>query len=248
MHSGYGRRVFVPPTFRVRPPQTFARLIRWSATSTGDVAGLEGQWVRVSGAPLPVPVLVRIDRATDGRYIVTGLLIGHRDRREITWETLRSIKPSTIVSLIFSGWDPRNPAKLYADTDPAPPVAMDGADFDEEAYFAGEETEDDERVIDVTSPEWRAHMRALTALRLWEETRPGDERDTPDVTEVNKPRASVATNLTHFAEVYERHWASDPRRATTATARELHISRATAIRRIGECRQIGLLPAKEPRS
>lgn len=50
--------------------------------------------------------------------------------------------------------------------------------------------------------------------------------------------------LRDFAEVYRRNLREQPRRAMTATAAELHISRATANRRADEARRRGLLPPK----
>lgn len=243
MHPGYVRWVDIPKSFRIGLPVTFDRLVRgWGSPERYDFHGLDGHWVQVKGGPLPVPAVMRIDKSQDGRFIMTGLMIGFHDRREITWETLRMIKPATIISLIFSGFDPKNPAKQYTDTDPAPGQAtVRGEDFDVDEWVNDDSDEDP--VINLGSSEWREHIRAMSALTLWRVTASSSTGDV-EIEEVTKPRASVATNLAEFAEAYQRNYAANPRRATTATAEELHISRATAIRRIDECRRVGLLPRR----
>lgn len=50
--------------------------------------------------------------------------------------------------------------------------------------------------------------------------------------------------LAVFALTYQRNLAAHPSRAMTATAEDLHLSRATANRRAAECRRRGLLPMK----
>lgn len=62
-------------------------------------------------------------------------------------------------------------------------------------------------------------------------------------TEMHAARVESA-ELEAFARVYARHLASQPHRAMTATADELHISRATANRRVRKCRELGLLPSQ----
>ena len=121
---------------------------------------------------------------------------------------------------------------------------------DEIAVAHSRFSEGDTTAYDGLSPDGREYWiasqavaRALNAQTIWQMT--GGSRPDSEVTEVTRPRASVATNLTEFADAYKRNYAANPRRATTATARELHISRATAIRRIAECREIGLIPPKE---
>lgn len=233
----YGRRVSIPKTLRVGLPSSFLTHLR--AFGQAEVRELDGQWVLVKGGPLPVEVLLRIDQAEDGRFMVTGLLLGLRTRSEITWETLRRIKPASIVSMIFSGFDPRNPLQEYARTDPAPPQRIGGDDFDQAAWEADDE---DLPLIDHGSAEYREHLRAAAAYRLW-----STARGSASVTTVEpqtKPRASVATDLAAFASTYQRHLATTPRKALQATADELHCSRATVVRRIAECRELGLLPPK----
>lgn len=193
--------------------------------------------MRVSGPPLPLPVMVRIDRADDGRFMVTGLLIGLRDRREITWETLRLIKPASIVAWIFSGFDGKRPLDEVRATDPSPPRLV-GTDFDLDEWLES----DDDAVIMTGSNEDYAYKRAQVAFNLWQSTTFESPTRLPEP--ATKPRASVAADLTAFAETYSRNYAANPRRATTSTAEQMHISRATAIRRIAECREVGLLPGR----
>lgn len=228
LRVGYFSRVPVPKGFRVGAPTAFESFVWTWGSAPFKLQGLEGKWVRLSGGPLPVNVLVRIDRAEDGRFMITGLLIGLHSRREITWETLRQIRPASLLGYLFSDFDPRNPRRRYVETDP----------------FAPSFDEDDLPAVDLDSNDWREHQRVSAAYQLWREAAAALAGASPDVESVTKPRASVATNLTRFAEVYLRHVASTPRRATTATAEELHISRATAIRRIAECRDTGLIPPR----
>jgi hypothetical protein len=219
--NGYVRPVDIPKTLRFSLPEPFGSLVNPSPQGKpGEKAGLDGQWMKVQGDPLPVDVIIRVDRSDDKRFMITGLVIGLHERREITWEALRMIKPATILGYIFSGFDPNDPAKLYEATDPFP---MD----------------------DNIGDRWRPHARAAAALKLWQasENRPHED-DYQAIKPVTKPRASVATDLAKFAETYLRNLAATPHRATTATAKEMHISRATAIRRIAECRDEGLLPSK----
>ena len=226
-------------------PQTLTRMLSsWLALGGDDpeASGLGGHWVRVQGDPLPAPALVRIDRASDGRLIVTGLVLGYRDRREITWETMRKLKPATILSLIFSGFDPDQPARLMRETDSGGRWVTRGDDPDDDIFFDDVEADVDGMFVWEDTEQYREHARAMAALAIWEATGgPHSEQ----IVEVNKPRASVATDLQAFASTYLRHYAANPRRATTATAQELHISRATAIRRLNECRELGLIPPKE---
>jgi hypothetical protein len=215
LQVGYGRRVKVPKDFKVGMPQRFGSLTRplGSDSPAPEMPGLAGQWLDVRGGPLPVPIAIRIDRADDGRFMVTGLLIGLDQRREITWETLRQIKLATVLEYLFAGFDVMNPARGVDD------------------------------MLSMADPEWD---RRVAALELWNAAaNPWLFEDSEhEVETVTKPRASVATNLTEFASVYLRHLAASPHKATKATADELHISRATAIRRIDECRRAGLLPAR----
>lgn len=248
----------VPEDFRVGPPQSFHELVGAADSSSSRNPRVGGVWVEVSGGGLPVPLAVRIDRTADGRLIVTGMLVGRDQHREIDWATLRAIKPASIVSMIFAGFDPKSPEKLLEGRWWAEKVAYDVRDpTPQELYEAkgwgGLDVDD----LMVTPPEGtpkaaaanRATVdldRARYANEIWELTDPAPvDGEQPAVTPVTRARASVATNLSEFAETYRRLFAADPRRATTATANELHISRATAIRRIQECRDLGLIPPKE---
>lgn len=233
-----------PEPFRVGMPQTFGQTVRQARAAGSDPEpDLGGQWLGVRGGPLPSEVVVRVDRTGDGRFIVTGLLMGLSERREITWETLRKIKPATILEWIFAGFDPGNPARLSAETNPLPTELVPGEAFDQEAWIRGD---DDGPLIPTTRQQWRDSGRASAALVLWSAAVRGsfDPNDDAIVEPVMKPRASVAKDLLVFAETYLRHLATAPRRATAATAAELSISTATANRRIAECRAKGLLPPK----
>jgi hypothetical protein len=250
LHPGYVRAVSTPEDFELGIPCTFEGLMRGDGLDDGpkDPAGV---WIAVRGGGLPVPVVVRIDQTRDGRFMVTGLLIGLDERREVTWTTLRQIKPATILSNIFAGWDPRIPEKALSEALERPDFSWDEPTIEEFAdpnlplNLARPDPPGPDEIEQAAkwSREW---PRALRAYELWRQTRP-DERASP-AEEVTRARASVATNLTEFAGAYRRNYAVNPRRATTATAEELHISRATAIRRIAECRDIGLLAAQDHES
>jgi hypothetical protein len=201
---GYGRLMSVPRGLRVGLPATLAQLLTgWrtlpESVQVPEIPGLEGQWLQVRGGPLPVDVVVRVDRADDDRLVITGLLIGLRDRREITWETLRNIKPATLLEWIFSGFDPKNPASRALQSD-----------------------------------------RGMAALQLWK----AHHAEDPEPVVTSRAGVTAARNLHLFAEAYRRNLASTPQKAMTATARELNVSRATAIRRAQQCRDAGLLPPK----
>lgn len=234
--TGYVRRMEVPSDFRVTLPQPLEAYL--SGKETMD-ATEGGYWLRMSGGPLTGEAVVRVDRSEDGRFLVTGVVLGLRSRREITWEALRNVRPTTLVSYLFAGFDPANPLQQYAETDLWLSEEVDGDDFDVEAWER--DAGDDDPVVQLSSVEWRTHVRAMAAYRLWVETSEAQRRDGNVAQPATKPRASVATDLVHFAEVYRRHQATTPRRATKATADELHVSRATVIRRVAECRQLGLL-------
>lgn len=191
----------------------------------------------MSGGPLEQAVQVRVDRAPDGRFVVTGLFIGLRDRREITWESLRAIKPATLLAYLFSDFDPDRPFDAYQEmvTRTGVVTEVDPGTFDPE------DESDWDTLPRLTSEEHAEMTRLLTATRLWSATRFAP----PTADPVLRGRRGMATDLTEFAQIYERHLATQPRRATTATAKEMNISRATAIRRLAECREKGLLPPKE---
>jgi len=68
-----------------------------------------GPWVKVSGGDLPFPVEVRMNQHADGRYVITGLLIGEAfSREEITSQDLRQIKLSKILAWLLRDYDPGN--------------------------------------------------------------------------------------------------------------------------------------------
>jgi hypothetical protein len=207
--GSYRRAVTASRPFRVGLPQTLAKLLSgWSPESkVPELPGLPGKWVTVKGGSLPTGVVARIDRAPDGRFVITGLLIGLRERTEITWETLRGIKPASVLGHIFEDFDPNNPAAGALDID------------------------------DLLDPE-KSHGHA--ALELWSSA----TREAPDVSARNQAGPTAAPDLQVFADTYLRNLAARPHGAMTATAKELHISRATAIRRAESCRAAGLLPPK----
>jgi hypothetical protein len=61
-----------------------------------------------------------------------------------------------------------------------------------------------------------------------------------------KPRPGDLTpSLEQSAAVYREELLRAPFRATTATAKRLHVSRATIVRRLAQCRAEGLLPPKD---
>jgi hypothetical protein len=207
-HFGYSRFVPRERPLQVGEPQTFAELVSPMRhvldEPLPDLHGhLEGIWLRLKGGPLPVPITVRIDSTRDGRYVITGLVIGllESERSEITWETLRQIKLATVLEQLFEGWDRMNPAA-------------------------------------------RARSRRGQALlELWELL----GRGLPEVQLEERPRRHAAPDLRRVAEVYLKHLAATPHKATKKTADELHCSRATVIRRQAEARAAGLLPGKEPK-
>jgi hypothetical protein len=100
----------------VGEPHTFAELVspmRPEDEPLPNLHGhLEGTWLRLKDGPLPVPITVRIESTKEGRFIITGLVIGllESEHREITWETLRRIRPATVLAQLFKGWDRMNPA------------------------------------------------------------------------------------------------------------------------------------------
>lgn len=98
-------------------PSTYAELVAHPFREAVDepvpvLHGMEGIWLRLKDGPLPVPITVRIDSTKEGRFIITGLVIGLRpeERKEITWETLRKIKLASVQEQLFERWDPMNPA------------------------------------------------------------------------------------------------------------------------------------------
>jgi hypothetical protein len=236
----------VPSDFTLGIPTSFGRQLDLGPDGIPD-----GVWVEVAGGGIPMPLVVRIGRASDGRFVVTGMLVGRDEHKELDWAALRGIKPASIISMIFAGWDPRDPAALlnqkaaeWATLEPpitdAELAAAGGNYYDLDPWVIDP---DDEATVARARRLQAEEFRALVAHEIWRKT--GGQLPQPDATEATKPRASVATNLTEFASTYNRNYATDRRRATTATAEQLHISRATAIRRIKECRELGLIPAQE---
>jgi hypothetical protein len=72
-----------------------------------------GGWVSVSRGGLFEPVLMRINKSSDGRFVVTGLVIGMSGQRELTSHTLRSIKLGAIMRELFKDFDPTRPPESY---------------------------------------------------------------------------------------------------------------------------------------
>lgn len=212
--GSYRLAVTASRPMRISPPSTLARLLGgWFSGNSAkipEIPGLEGQWVQVKGGGLPTGLVARIDRAPDGRFVITGLLIGLRERREITWETLRHIKPASVLEQIFKGFDPKNPTQGYYDPETG--------------------------TFDVGGT-------GQAAMHLWQAA----VQENPPVEAPQRAGAGsrgAAPDLQAFADAYLRHLAARPHGAMSATARELHISRATAIRRAEQCRAAGLLPPK----
>jgi hypothetical protein len=70
----------------------------------------QGAWVRCRGGDLPTPIELRIAPSADGRWVVTGLMLGEEfDQREITSKTLRAIKLREIVAELLEDYDPDAP-------------------------------------------------------------------------------------------------------------------------------------------
>lgn len=251
--TGYFVRMTLPKDLTVAGPMTFT-LTEHGLSARPSEEG-EDLWVWVEGGELPTHVLVRIDRSPDGRFIATGLHIGLFDETEIGWDTMRRIKPATLLNYIFGGFDPADPFAEAADVVQRlaqPSLDKLAGEKQSELLEKGAEAltgEDYER--------WRAenfgqllrgvssdpiNQRALTAYLVWEQLA---DRPPMPAEQAAKPRASVATDLNQFAATYLKHRAATPRRATQATADELHCSRATVIRRLAEARKLGLIPEKD---
>ncbi|MCM3554523.1 hypothetical protein M3697_05305 [Janibacter melonis] len=236
--TGYLLRMEIPEDLLVTGPHAF---------QTGpDGAERIDEWVRFEGGGVPVPLYARVERSTDGRFVCTGLAIGIEGHQELTWDTMRQIKPATLLSYIFAGFDPEDPFGNVRESF----KRAAHQELTEAAVKAGRTQLTSEEVAEVliNSTEWTQRVtaddrRRAAAFGLWSYL---TERDPmPEEGVARKPRASVATDLGRFATVYKKHLAASPRRATQATADELHCSRATVLRRIAEARKLGLIPPKD---
>lgn len=211
-----GLRAGLPQPFSelVGPPLRFA-----TALPLPEIHGLDGTWLHVKGAWLPAPIVIRVDRAADGRYMITGLLLGWRQQREITWQTLRNLKLAAVLEEIFAGFDPSNPMKALGDLPSG-------------------------RLSELSAPALAAaHLYDRLEPNLYvRQVQPADG-DQP--AETRGRRGPSADDLEAFANVYRRLYATQPRRAMTAAAAETSVSRATAIRYAARCREVGLLPPKD---
>ncbi len=196
------------------------------------------RWVEMSGGGLPGRVAVGVDRTEDGRFIVTGLLIGHRGHDELGWQHLRGIRPATLLSWIFDGFDPLQPAAMARETLAGSVEILDGTEFDQEAW----ERDDEATPLQSPGQAWR-DLRKQAPYALWTAVS-GQPSGQPR----EESRATAgATDLEEFAKVYQRHFALTPTKATAATAKEYAVSRATVIRRLAAARSVGLLPPADPR-
>lgn len=61
---------------------------------------------------MPQPIELRISPAPDGRYLVTGLLLGATGPLEVTTATLRDIRLAEIVARLFEDYDPGSLGKV----------------------------------------------------------------------------------------------------------------------------------------
>lgn len=235
---GYLVSVDLPKDLRVSFPAPLDSLAR---QGLDQEQGLDGRWVEVSGGELPGPIAARIDRTPDGRFVVTGLVLGMRGRQEVTWETVRAIKPATILSYIFSDFDPKAPASAVEKNRASLRVVDSEADAAARPTSWAEWAE-----LPAAEPSSRRLMggeqianqaRVHAAYELWR----GSEEQAREVTPVRRPRATAAVDLAEVVEVWRRHYALTPRKATQATATELHISRATVLRRLKDAEDQGLL-------
>lgn len=110
-------------------------------TSPGDDA-LDGDWYAVNGISertRPVgDLLVRVGRSTDGRLILTGLVM--TGEREITANTLRAIQPAKIVQTIAWREEGGAPPAAVGDVDPLTGLArFEGVAMEFEAIAANAE-------------------------------------------------------------------------------------------------------------
>lgn len=79
-------------------PYLFSRVIPFSD---------DEEWTRVESESLPAPVTIRVRRSTDGRWVVTGLLVGgDSSTGEISAASLRRIKVADILKHMFAGYGP----------------------------------------------------------------------------------------------------------------------------------------------
>lgn len=162
----------------------------------------EESWTEVEGGGLEHPIYVRLARSTDGRRVITGMVLGSAiPQHEITASSLRKVRIGAILEQLFDGFD----------EDPVP------------AY------DDFEAQI-----EWGLMHQTydLGAPQLATESRVSE-------------RGAQQGTLEAFADRYRLEFEKNPRRAMTATAEALHISRATANRWAEKARQARLLPQRE---
>lgn len=206
-------------------PKTFSQMVGpvfGAITGESDpvIHGFDGLWTLIKGAGLAVPIAVRVELSDDGRYVVTGLCIGRTRHDEITWQTLRSINLSRVIAELFADVDRENP---YQSMRTLPEV--------------GDLPEDEWPVI--TLADLSRPADAAAALLIADRRRGELPVPKPKV----GGRGPSEAELRGFALTYERHYASQRKRATAATAKELSMSRATVIRNIARCRALGLLPS-----
>jgi hypothetical protein len=76
-----------------------------------------GLWVEVDGGDLIEPVRMRINRGADGRFAVTGLVLGPSARQEITSDTLRRLRLAEIIRTFVDGWNPNQAPDPDGDQD-----------------------------------------------------------------------------------------------------------------------------------
>jgi hypothetical protein len=132
---------------------------------------LPGSWVQVSGGGLPVPVQVRIHRHADGRYVITGLIVGDATTpKEIASRTLRRISLIKIVADLFKDFDPAQPSAFPFPE--FPEAVCVAADIDASAHgrrgSAGRERGPDSEKLQAFAATYRTELarqphRAMTA-------------------------------------------------------------------------------------
>ncbi|GGM67078.1 hypothetical protein GCM10012275_42000 [Longimycelium tulufanense] len=174
-----------------------------------------GPWIEASAGGLDAPILVRVGKSADGRPVITGLIIGEYEDKEITSDTLRKIRVGALLSQLFEGFDPDTPPGL---------TSPDAEGFSEDLG---------------AQIDW-----GLMHEHVWHPAQDADPR--PRQLAEARSRGPSDDDLRAFAKTYHRELMRNPRRAMTATARALNISRATANRWADACRGNGYLPPKSP--